>query len=174
MTHSRRFQGVAAPIVATLLSVGAVSCTPVDSGADPEVEGELAPPSLVGSWRLESWILEDGSPRCRAEEAGPFGQIMYSIDGHMSVQLGCAGITLEGIEALEPQEAVSRVLRRFGGYYGTYVVNQAAQTVTHHVLGHRSPGAIGTDHVRSFVFEGKDRLVLTPVGSERRLIWVRN
>ena len=92
----------------------------------------------------------------------------------MSAQLGCAGISLEGLEALEPQAAVRRAWRRHGGYYGTYVVDEAAQTVTHHVLGHIRPIGVGADWVRRFVFEGSDRVVLMPIESESRLVWLRN
>ena len=129
---------------------------------------------LIGSWRLDSWTLGNGMPRCSEEEGGVSGQIIYSLDGHMSAQLGCAGIDIGDVGSLSAQEVMGRLSRRHFTYYGGYTLDEAAQTVTHHVLGSSSVPFVGSDQVRNFVFEGPDRLVLSPEGSSQRLTWLRN
>ena len=127
-------------------------------------------PDIVGSWRLESWTLQDGSPRCSEEDGDASGQIIYSADGHMSAQLGCQEMD---VSDLSPQAAGGAISIRHFSYYGGYTLDPAAQTVTHHVLGSSSTNFVGSDQVRSFVFEGPDRLVLSPGGSQL-LVWLRN
>ncbi len=156
-----------AGITAASLALGGVGNA---SPSPPEVGSQA---ELVGSWRLESWT-NGGVPRCGEEEGSPSGQITYSADGHMSAQLGCAELSLDGYAELTAEQAVARWRRRHFSYYGTYTVDAAAQTVTHHVLGSVAPQWVGTDRVRNFVFEGSDRIVLTPVESAGRLVWVRN
>ena len=127
---------------------------------------------LVGSWRLESWTLENGSPRCSQEEGRVSGQIIYTSDGHMSAQLGCAQIDLSNLDDLSPQDGRRRLSRRHLSYYGRYTLDRSAQTVTHHVEGSSNVGMVGTDQVRSFFSEGNDHIVLSPGSSQ--LVWLRN
>jgi hypothetical protein len=47
-------------------------------------------------------------------------------------------------------------------YYGTYSIDEAAGTITHHVVDSSYPDLQGRDHVRWVEFEGNDRMVLTP------------
>ncbi|MCH8810606.1 MAG: lipocalin-like domain-containing protein [Gemmatimonadetes bacterium] len=125
---------------------------------------------LVGSWRLDSWTLANGMPRCSEEEGGASGQIIYSSDGHMSAQLGCQDMDIADLSSQAAQGAISR---RHFSYYGRYTLDRSAQTVTHHVLGSSSVPFVGSDQVRSFVFEGPNRLTLSPGGAQR-LVWLRN
>jgi hypothetical protein len=155
-------------IVIVMGALGWSACAPA---AD---EGSEAEPSLVGSWRLETWTADAGAARCQAEEGSASGQIMYTADGHMSAQLGCSELSLEAVGESSGQEAIARMTRRHFSYYGTYEVDPVARTVTHHVLGSSAPAWVGTDRVRSFVFEGPDRIALTTTESENRLVWVRN
>ena len=140
-------------------------------GASPRVSASA--PDLVGSWRLESWTLANGMPRCPEEDGGASGQIIYSADGHMSAQLGCQDMDIGDLSGLSPQAAAGRLSNRHFSYYGAYTLDRSAQTVTHHVEGSSSAPFVGSDQVRSFVFEGPDRLVLSPGGSQR-LVWLRN
>ena len=139
--------------------------------------------SFVGSWRLESWTTAEGAARCGGE-ARPTGQIMYSLDGHMSAQLGCPEPTTaasgggeetadgEDDEELTVEEARRQMTRRHFSYYGRYTVDPDARTVTHHVLGSVSPGWVGEDRIRSYSFETDDRLMLDADGA--KLVWLRN
>ena len=141
--------------------------------ASPEVSANAQIPDLVGSWRLESWTVGNGRSRCSAEEGPATGLIVYTSDGHMSAQLGCTGIDVSDVGGLSPQQITGRLSRRHLGYYGRYTLQPAARTVTHHVQGSSSVRMIGTDQVRSFVFEGNDQLTLSP-GGEQLLVWLRN
>jgi hypothetical protein len=70
-----------------------------------------------------------------------------------------------------PQQALD-VINGYWAYFGTYVVNEQARTVTHHREGALNFDAV--DYVRSYEFEGPDRLLLVPVESlESRLAWER-
>ena len=99
---------------------------------------------------------------------------MYTSDGHMSAQLGCSGMDMSDLNSLSPQALQGRLSRRHFSYYGPYTLDRSAQTVTHHVEGSSSTAFVGSDQVRSFVFEGLDRLVLSPDGGRQKLLWLRN
>jgi hypothetical protein len=75
------------------------------------------------------------------------GIIMYTSDGHMAVQ----------IRTLKPNAAVSSgpvnyEQDGYEGYYGTYEVNEAQHTVTHHVEGALVKSLIGKDLTRVYKF----------------------
>ena len=140
----------------------------------PAAAEESTSAKLVGSWRLVSWINSDGSPRCTQDEGPASGEIIYSADGHMSAQLGCAEISINVAEE-ESLQALSRKLsRRHLSYYGPFTVDETAHTVTHHVAGSSILNDYtGSNQVRSYTFETNDRLVLQPPGGAR-LTWLRN
>ncbi len=78
------------------------------------------------------------------------------------------------IDGVPPGDAARDALHGYSAYFGTYTVDAAAQTVTHHREGCVVPGLVGVDAVRRFEFPSPDRLVLTPVENDRvRLTWVR-
>jgi hypothetical protein len=129
--------------------------------------------NLVGSWHLDAWTLENGNPRCSEAEGGASGIIAYTADGHMSAQLGCADLDTGDLSSLSPQAVAGQLSRRHFSYYGRYTLDRSAQTVTHHVEGSSSVPFVGSDQVRTFVFEGPDRLVLSP-GGNQKLVWLRN
>lgn len=99
---------------------------------------------------------------------------MYSSDGHISAQLGYDGLSMDGAGAMSADAVMARMTRRHFSYYGTYSVDDGARTVTHHVMGSTAESWVGTDRVRSFAFEGPDRIVLSTAESENRLVWLRN
>ena len=137
------------------------------------VKAQGSTSDFIGSWRLGSWTQVDGTPRCSEEEGGSSGQIIYTSDGHMADQLGCSEIGIEELGDLNARAVVRRLGRRHLSYYGTYSVDETARTVTHHVEGSSNVGFVGTDRVRSFVFEGNDRLVLSPPDGAK-IVWLRN
>lgn len=47
-------------------------------------------------------------------------------------------------------------------YFGTYTIDQAAQTVTHHVRGASYPNWIGSDQLRHFKFDRSRLQLSTP------------
>ena len=75
-----------------------------------------------------------------------------------------------------PAEQAREAFLGYLGYYGRYVVDPDAGTVTHHVLGGWHPNWTGTDQLRSFRFEGELLVIETPPmasGGRTRLLWRR-
>ena len=110
--------------------------------------------------------------------------IYYDRTGHMAVQIapdrmrrrfsGPASGLFSGPRPT-PEEALDAI-SGYGAYFGTYTVDERAQTVTHKRIANLNPGGLG-DFVRRYEFPTGDRLVLTPL--ERtdlravRLTWER-
>lgn len=81
---------------------------------------------LIGAWHLVS-ITAPGPDGKTMIVSHPLGMLIYTADGHMSVQL------------MYPKSAgaVSNeyVLNGYEASFGSYEVNEANHTVTHHVQG---------------------------------------
>ena len=113
---------------------------------------------LQGAWRYVGTTY-DGKLR---EDRGdnPPGIIIYDPSGHMAVQM----VPVREKRATAP-------ISQFLAYFGSYSIDEAAGTVTHHRDGDIRPDA-PVDAVRQYRFEG-DRLILSPVGSTQNIIWER-
>ena len=142
--------------------------------------------TFVGAWRLVS--VETLGPK--GEISYPFygkhpeGLLVYDASGWMSVQivsdpaptLPRAGSREEMLRA--PVAEKASALEGYLAYFGTWTVDEAKATVTHHIRQSLYPAERGEDGVRHFVFDG-DRLTLTAktreMGEEheRRLVWER-
>ena len=104
---------------------------------------------LVGTWRLLSWELTDSV----GDISYPFGQrpegqIIYTETGRMSVQVRRPDLPLDSLSGVTQDNFVAQVSRTFISYYGTYAIDAAASTVTHHVEGSLRPSRLGTDQLR--------------------------
>jgi len=102
---------------------------------------------LVGAWRL-AWEDEQGTDGKMKHIVDHKGTIVYTRDGHMSVQ-----IMLPNTNA--PRDVDNPVKYDQGGYeayYGTYEVNEEAHTVTHHVQGSLVRALVGKDLTRVYQF----------------------
>ena len=71
-----------------------------------------------------------------------------------------------------PEEAKDAITG-YLAYFGTYLVDEQARTITHHRTGNINPGQVDDDVLRAYVFESNDRLVLTPAGSTNKIVWER-
>ena len=101
----------------------------------------------------------DGKPGTE-RGANPKGMILYDPSGHMAVHVAP--------EQHEPREPLSGVV----AYFGTYVIDESAGTVTHHKQASVQPGDAG-DVVRGYEFAG-DRLILRPIEAKNtQIIWER-
>src|SRR5580700_4127221 len=95
--------------------------------ADSQAPSAPATPDtgkLVGAWHLASIVGPDG----KLVTAGvPVGMLIYTRDGHMSVQL------------MYPKSSSSLsneyVRNGYEASFGSYDINEATHTVTHHVQG---------------------------------------
>jgi Lipocalin-like domain len=100
---------------------------------------------LAGTWMLESYELRhpDGSlERPLGDE--PLGLLIYGADGSVSAQLASADET--GADSI--------------AYSGTYEVDSAMASVTHHVVVSTDPAWTGRSLRRALLMDG-ERLVLS-------------
>ena len=150
---------------AMLFAVGffLCSCSPEDLISEPIAA--TAPTDIssqfIGSWSLVSFTdkNEQGDTIHRYGEDA-FGRIVYGANGKMMVIL-----MRSGRESLVDPE--------FFSYTGSYGIDEAAGTVTHHIEACIAPDWIGTDRVRQFEMLSENRIVLRPVEGTSELIWRR-
>lgn len=119
----------------------------------------MAVKRLIGNWTLVSYVTEnpDGS---RGKPYGDaVGRLSYDEHGHMAGQVMRPGRTPVVPGAWGTQE-VRSAYAGYIAYFGTYEVNEAGDTVTHHVEGALNPNWVGGDQLRCMRFEG-DLLVLS-------------
>jgi hypothetical protein len=105
---------------------------------------------LVGAWRLVS-MEEPGADGKVNRITNREGILIYTRDGHMSVQLMYP----------KPDSGVSNdyVQNGYEASFGRYDVNEGAHTVTHHVEGSVTRGLIGKDLPRLFQLSGRHLII---------------
>jgi hypothetical protein len=98
---------------------------------------------LIGAWHLVS-TGESGADGQSNHGAEIKGTLIYTRDGHMSVQL------------MYPESAANLandyVLNGYEASFGSYDVNEESHTVTHHVQGSITRGLVGKDLTRVYQF----------------------
>jgi len=107
---------------------------------------------LLGAWHLVRIDAPgpDGKP---APDPQPKGMLIYTQDGHMSVQLMYPGT------AVAPSN--DYVLKGYEASFGSYDVDEASHTVTHHVQGSITRNLlVGKDLPRKFEFTPDGHLVI--------------
>ena len=116
---------------------------------------------FAGTWRL----LESFSDRPSGRVPFPLGRevsgrINYDLAGNMAAQLMGAGRV--PFSSRNPQEVANAEYRdafqSYTAYFGTYTIDVAAGSVTHHVQGATVPNWPGNDQLR--YFELKDDLLI--------------
>lgn len=132
---------------------------------------------FVGSWRLAAFTSSDPDSM-KFRGANPIGVLFYDDSGHMSVQIApdrarkrFSGPVAELFSGPRPTpDEAYDAIAGYAAYFGTYVVDEQAQTVTHKRIANVNPGGLG-DFVRRYEFATNDRLVLVPLErSDRRAI----
>ena len=122
-----------------------------------------ATPSLLGTWQLVSFEARDSKGQLHY----PLGErvsglLVYDAGGNMAAHVMKNSRTL--FAANDPDcgtdAEVRAAFESYASYFGTYTVDPARQTVTHHVRGAWYPNCIGSDQLRHFKFKGS-RLVLS-------------
>jgi len=103
---------------------------------------------LIGAWRL-AWLEEQGADGKMSRIVDRKGTLLYSRDGHMSVQ-----IMLPTAEDVPKGNPVQYDRGGYEAYYGTYDVNEQTHSVTHHVEGALVRALVGKDLTRVYHFEG--------------------
>jgi len=162
--RSPRLRRASPGALALLIGIFALapSTLTAPAAAQPQGNTQKLVDRFVGAWRLVS--VEGNSPVRLVRFEKPTGLIMYDRSGWMSVQIAIHGE--RKLFAKGPYDGTSEEKAEgfdtYLSYYGTYVVDAAAGTVTHHLVDHSYPGLRGHDNVRWFEFVGDKRLVLTP------------
>lgn len=105
---------------------------------------------LLGAWHLVA-MEELGPDGTLRHVTNRKGQLVYTRDGHMSVQIM--------FPAAESGVSNDYVLHGYEASFGSYDVDEAAHTVTHHVQASITPGLVGKDLTRAYQFSNGRLLI---------------
>jgi hypothetical protein len=105
---------------------------------------------LTGAWHLVSIVGHDGK---LLTTGVPAGMLIYTADGHMSVQLM--------YPKSESSLSNEYVQNGYEASFGSFDVNEATHTVTHHVQGaNTGDRLVGKDLPRVYQLVGDRQLIL--------------
>ena len=136
--------------MALLLTVCAVA------QMSPSQAGHSNTDRLVGAWRLVK-IESPGTDGETPHDAQPTGMLIYTKDGHMSVQLMYPGKTISNEYVEQGYEAS----------FGSYDVDESRHLVTHHVQGSVTRDRlVGKDLPRRFEFTSDGHLLISSAQPE--------
>ena len=134
--------------VVAALSGASETSSAIRKGPNPGSDRER----LIGAWRLVSMVVPrpNGNPMSITQ---PIGMLIYTRDGHMSVQL------------MYPKSANAQaneyVQEGYEASFGSYEVDEATHTVTHHVHGSITRDLlVGKDLPRAYQFSPDGHLTL--------------
>ena len=157
-------------IVSSTLALGLAALTVAAIAQQPAgTSRTTAVQPFVGTWKLVGFESSDPDSRTYRGEQ-PFGLLVYDAAGNMTVQIApdrarrpFTGPVAELFSGPRPTpDEAFDAIAGYAAYFGTYVVDERAQTVTHQRLANVNPGGLG-DFVRRYEFETPDRLVLVPL-----------
>lgn len=145
-------------------------------------QGNSIQQQILGTWKLVSYVREEVPPGAKSDVMGshPSGYIKYGRDERMMVIIVSSDRKKPAGPVATPEEAEA-LIRSMLAYAGTYTIDSAAKTVTHHIDVSWDQSRTGESHVRTYKLDG-DRLMLTTQPSNdpatgkktvRTLIWER-
>jgi len=137
--------------------------------------------ALVGTWKLVSFEHRSNGQVTYPMGRNARGYLSYDPSGWMSVQIMRADRPMLASRTWSDGtlEELRAAVAGYLSYAGTYEVDEANRSVTHHIDVHLLPNAVGTHLVRRFEIDGSRLTLLTapaaPNGSLEggRLIWER-
>ena len=129
----------------------------------------------------------DGTGQVVERDPDVVGMLIYTPQGRVAVQImyrkgrptvtssqdvPSTGVGLGNIRW--SAEAARAAIDTYDAYFGTYEVNLAKHTVTHHILAELRPYGVGAHYERRFEFHDGE-LWLTPTAPEEhwRVVWKR-
>jgi hypothetical protein len=119
---------------------------------------------LVGVWQLATRSVRKDNGEVVIDPVlgqQPLGRLYYDASGGMMLQMMRTGRTAAIGKPAHPEDAANpRAVLGYDAYFGTYTVNEAEGTVTHHVQGSLFPEDLGKEFVRLFTLDG-DTLTLS-------------
>ena len=154
----------------TLLALGVVSLlvgmtAMTLSGSQDRGRNESTHDRFVGGWRLAS--LETPSADGKIQRADSTGLLVFTRDGHMSVQ----------VMERNPPGHTTAASEQYsqGGYeasFGTYKIDETTHTFTYHVEGALVRTLIGKDLPRAFDLSGNRLIVKSTNPAEHwKAVW---
>ena len=135
------------------------------SGNPEQIANQSIQDRFAGAWRL-AWLEEEG-PDGRVHRADCTGLLVYTRDGHMSVQ----------VMYRQPQQGsqAGTVQYAQGGYeasFGTSEIDERTSTFRFHVEGALVRSLIGKDLKRVYELSGKQLIVKSSdPGEHWRVAW---
>jgi len=145
------------------LFIGMTAMTLIGSQDRGENEGVRG--RFLGAWRL-AWLEEEGADG-KIHRADCTGLLVYTRDGHMSVQVMYRNPPAES--------STAPVQYAQGGYeasFGTYEIDERAHTFAFHVEGALVRSLVGKDLPRAFELSGKQLIVKSTRPEEHwRVAW---
>lgn len=107
---------------------------------------------LIGAWHLEH--IDSPEPEGKpSDNPQPKGMLIYTRDGHMSVQLL--------YPKLPTNQSNQYVLDGYEASFGSYDVDEARHTLTHHVQGSNTRDLlVGKDLPRVYQFTADGKLII--------------
>ena len=120
---------------------------------------------LHGAWRYIDATMDGKSTRPNGK-----GMIYYAPSGKMVCQVFSGDTVAKAGAKPTPDEALA-ALDGHIACFGSFSIDERAQTVNHHRLGSVQPGDTA-DLVRKFTIDG-DKLILNPPGTTYEVHWQR-
>jgi hypothetical protein len=120
---------------------------------------------LIGAWHLEH-IDSPGPDGKQGDTPQPKGMLIYTRDGHVSVQL----MYPKSVSSLSNEYVRSG----YEASFGSYTVDEGTHTLTHHVLGSVTGDLlVGKDLPRAYTFTDEGRLIIRSANPEEHwsVIW---
>ena len=116
---------------------------------------------VIGTWALESFLIETPQGEARNWGANTQGLLLYTDSGHMSVSINK---DVENKSTVEAQNFFDSILF----YSGTYFVD--GMTIKHKVTQASNPNRIGKELLRFAALEGDLLTLVSPPESFGRAI----
>jgi hypothetical protein len=143
-----------------------VTFSDAQSASENGLRGGSARERLIGAWHLSS-LGEVGADGKATRAEGLRGTLIYTADGHMSVQImyppAQSGLTND------------YVLNGYEASFGRYEVDEAKHTLTHHIEGSITPGLVCKDLTRAFRFsDGRLIIQSTRADEHWQAVWERD
>lgn len=134
-------------------------------GSQDRGENEGIRGRFVGAWRL-AWLEEQGADG-KIRRADCTGLLVYTRDGHMSVQ-----VMERNPQAQTPAEPEQYSQGGYEASFGTYEIDESTHTFNLHVEGALVRTLIGKDLPRAFELSGKQLIVKSTDPEEHwRVAW---
>lgn len=113
---------------------------------------------IAGAWHLESRTVTRATGASLVDPVlgqQPPGRLFYDASGHMMLQMMRQGRAQAISVPSNPSDAKNpRIVLGYDAYFGTFTVNEAEGTITHHVEGSLFPEDLGKDFKRFYKLDG--------------------